>query len=250
MKNLQESKDDIQRIQEDIQSIKQIIQVVKEDMKKNTEESERKVDRRIRQSGKYILSIIFIMVMFLAYFIRSDSIEDLNRNTQKLNLKTQEFDIKTQELHQKTQELDLKTQELDQKTQKLQQKTRELNLKTKELHLKTQELHQKTKELYLKTQELDLKMYSYFGNFERTFEMEEFSKEKDKDKPRDWKSPPMYTHIWGYKFCIVLDANGRGESRGKALYAELYVMPGEYDNHLKWRQSQLHTGAHSSERRG
>ena len=77
-------------------------------------------------------------------------------------------------------------------------------------------------------------MYSYFGNFERTFEMEEFSKEKDKDKPRDWTSPPMYTHIWGYKFCIGLDANGRGESRGKARYAELYVMPGEYDSHLKW----------------
>ena len=77
-------------------------------------------------------------------------------------------------------------------------------------------------------------MYSYLGNFERSFEMKEFSKEKEKDKPRDWKSPPMYTHICGYRFCIGMDANGRGGSHGKALYAELYVMPGEYDSLLKW----------------
>jgi len=75
---------------------------------------------------------------------------------------------------------------------------------------------------------------SYLGNYQRTFEMKEFSKEKEKDKARDWKSPSMYTHSCGYKFCVGLDANGRGGSHGKALYAELYVMPGEYDSLLRW----------------
>ncbi len=74
----------------------------------------------------------------------------------------------------------------------------------------------------------------YLGNFDRTFEMKEFTAEKDKDKPRDWKSPAMYTHMCGYKFCIGLDANGRGGSHGEAIYAELYVMPGEYDSLLRW----------------
>ena len=187
MKNLQESKESIQNIQEDIRNIRQVIQVIKEDMKKNAKESEQKVDRRIRQiagqSGKYILFIIFIMVMPLAYFTRSyilDNIEDLNQKTQELDLKTREHDLKTQELN------------------------------------------------------LHLKMYSYFSNTVRTFEMKEFSKEKKKDKPRDWKSPPMYTHTFGYKFCMGLDANGRDGACGKALYAELYVMPGKYDGLLKW----------------
>ena len=92
MKNLRESKEDIQNVQEDIQSIKQIIQVIKEDMKKNTKESERKVDRRTRQiagqSEKHILCIICIMVGLLAYFITSyklDSIEDLYLKTQELH---------------------------------------------------------------------------------------------------------------------------------------------------------------------
>ena len=77
-------------------------------------------------------------------------------------------------------------------------------------------------------------MCNYLGNFERTFEVRNFSKEKEKDKPRDWKSPSMYTHMCGYKFCIGMDANGRGGSHGEAIYAELYVMPGEYDSLLKW----------------
>ena len=44
----------------------------------------------------------------------------------------------------------------------------------------------------------------------------------------------MYTNIFGYKFYIGLDANGRGRFHGNGLCAELYVMSGEYDSLLKW----------------
>ena len=47
--------------------------------------------------------------------------------------------------------------------------------------------------------------------------MSYFSKEKLKDKPGDWKSPAMYTHIRGYKFCIGVDANGSGYERGNSI---------------------------------
>ena len=66
------------------------------------------------------------------------------------------------------------------------------------------------------------------------FTMENFSKEKAKNKPRDWKSPPMYTHLCGYKFCIGIDANGYGDTRGNSVRVEVWCMPGEYDSQLKW----------------
>ena len=68
----------------------------------------------------------------------------------------------------------------------------------------------------------------------RTFEMENFSKEKAKDKYDDWKSPAMYIHVCGYKFCIGIAANDGGGGRGKALCVYLWAMPGEYDQQLKW----------------
>ena len=68
----------------------------------------------------------------------------------------------------------------------------------------------------------------------RRFEMKYFSKEKAKDKPNDWKSPVMYTHACGYKFCIGVDANESGTARGKSLCVDLWGMSGEYDNQLKW----------------
>jgi hypothetical protein len=64
------------------------------------------------------------------------------------------------------------------------------------------------------------------------FTMENFSKEKAKDTV--WKSPPMYTHPCGYKFCIGIDANGYEESHGKSVHVYLWMMPGKYDGQLVW----------------
>ena len=64
--------------------------------------------------------------------------------------------------------------------------------------------------------------------------MKNFSKEKAKDIYSDWKNPPTYTHPGGYKFCIGIDANGVGRSRGKGVNVDLWVMKGEYDDQLQW----------------
>ena len=67
------------------------------------------------------------------------------------------------------------------------------------------------------------------------FTMENFSKEKAKDKPGDWKSPPMYTHLGGYKFYIGIAANGGcRDTHGNSVRVELWRMSGEYDSKLKW----------------
>ena len=64
--------------------------------------------------------------------------------------------------------------------------------------------------------------------------MKNFSKEKAEEKCSDWKSPPMYTHPGGYKFCIGIDANGAGQSLGKSVNVEVWEMKGEYDDQLQW----------------
>ena len=70
--------------------------------------------------------------------------------------------------------------------------------------------------------------------FDRRFEMKNFSHEKAKDKHGDWRSPAMYTHVCGYKFCIGVDANGSGAGYGKSIYVDLWSIAGEYDDQLKW----------------
>ena len=64
--------------------------------------------------------------------------------------------------------------------------------------------------------------------------MRNFSAAKDKDKPSDWKSPAMYTHLGGYKFCVGVDANAIDSVSGNSIYVDLWSMPGEFDEQLKW----------------
>ena len=71
--------------------------------------------------------------------------------------------------------------------------------------------------------------------------MKNFSIEKAKDKTSDWKSPAMYTHLRGYKFCIGVDANGYSGGRGKSIYMDVWTMPGEYDDQLTWPASATFT---------
>ena len=87
----------------------------------------------------------------------------------------------------------------------------------------------------LKTEIADLKkMCGVFWGFK----MGNFSKEKAKDKHDDWKSPPMYTHECGYKFCVGIDANGRNAGRGKSVNVELWRIKGEYVTSLSGQLQQ------------
>ena len=65
-----------------------------------------------------------------------------------------------------------------------------------------------------------------------TFIMTNFSHHKDSGK--GWYSPPFYSHIGGYKMCLMVDANGRGDGVGTHVSAANYLMRGEYDDDLLW----------------
>ena len=49
-----------------------------------------------------------------------------------------------------------------------------------------------------------------------------------------WMSPPFYSHVGGYKMCIVVYANGYGSGKGTHLSLFVAIMGGEYDDQLQW----------------
>ena len=57
---------------------------------------------------------------------------------------------------------------------------------------------------------------------------------KHKNDGVGWLSPPIYSHIGGYKLCITVEANGWKEGKGTHVGVAIHMMRGEYDNNLKW----------------
>ena len=174
--------------------------------------------------------------------------EEKKRQQEERKLGEQEKKLDDQNKILKEQEKKLIDQENERKKeeQKLKQKIEELNTVQQQkldehkrlleiVNSKLQTLEQMLKEVVVKSVQNEGKLSMmpriYFN---RRFEMKNFSREKAKDKCSDWKSPAMYTHVCGYKFCIGVDANGSGDGRGKSIRVDLYSMAGEYDDQLKW----------------
>ena len=63
------------------------------------------------------------------------------------------------------------------------------------------------------------------------FTMENFKHWKQTDH---WYSPPFYSQTRGYKFCLAVDANGHGDTKGTHVSVFAHLMMGEFDDHLKW----------------
>ena len=181
-------------------------------------------------------------------FRREDQEEHAKQNNQKHLAITAAATVK---MKHKLQEQEEKLQEQEKKLQEQEQK---FKMKWKEQGQKFEKkIHEQEQKFYKLLQDRDTKFielqrksdqteivvkevtnFSINFSLKRRFAMENFSKEKAKDRPQAWKSPVMYTHMYGYKFCIGIDANGDGYARGKAITVYLRVMHGEYDHQLKW----------------
>ena len=168
---------------------------------------------------------------------REEQEEHTRQNTHKHLTITAAAAVKMKEqLLQKIEEQERKSQQQKLKLEKQEKKIQEQELKLDKLE-QIIKLQEKKIEQLLKESDqnkVTLEEVTKCVDLKRTFEMENFSKEKAKDKGDIWKSPAMYTHVCGYKFCIGIDANGLGGGRGKALYVDLWAMPGEYDHQLQW----------------
>ena len=49
-----------------------------------------------------------------------------------------------------------------------------------------------------------------------------------------WFSDPFYSHCFGYKICIGIDAGGSNVGKGTHVSLLVHLLPGEYDDTLKW----------------
>ena len=65
-----------------------------------------------------------------------------------------------------------------------------------------------------------------------TFQVADFHKHKTNSNII--YSPPFYTCPGGYKLCVRVDADGCGDGQGTHISAFIYLMRGEYDDHLSW----------------
>ena len=58
--------------------------------------------------------------------------------------------------------------------------------------------------------------------------------EQHKKSNDGWYSPPFYTHLGGYRMCLMVDANGQGTWKGTHVTVAVHLMRGEFDDLLKW----------------
>ena len=70
------------------------------------------------------------------------------------------------------------------------------------------------------------------GTLPHEFVLDNFEQKKSNDE--DWFSPSFHTHIGGYKMCLKIIANGRGDSKGTHVGVAVNMMRGEFDDHLQW----------------
>ena len=168
-------------------------------------------------------------------------IEELKKNlaSQEKEQKQLEKKFENQDKNQKELEVKLANLDNEQKAFEEEQKQKlkeQIDVLEKQLNL----MEQKLLGLMQKPDQNETKVSKrsrMVVGLNRRFEMKNYSVEKAKDKPGDWKSTAMYTHMRGYKFCIGMDANGYGCGRGISIWVELLSMPGEYDDQLKWPAS-------------
>ena len=58
--------------------------------------------------------------------------------------------------------------------------------------------------------------------------------EQRKEDNEEWFSPPFHTHIGGYKMCLSINASGWGDGEGTHVSVFVYMMRGEFGDHLQW----------------
>ena len=157
---------------------------------------------------------------------------------QEKKIEEQEEKLINQDKQHKEEEqkLEQKIEKQEKKLQEQENKLGEQENKLQEQENKLQEQEEMFEQFNTRLDMTDITLSKLSGSIclNRKFEMKNFSQEKAKDKPNDWFSPAMYTHVCGYKFCIGVDANGYDLGRGVSVGIALYSMPGEYDDQLKW----------------
>lgn len=73
---------------------------------------------------------------------------------------------------------------------------------------------------------------SYVGVFPVEFQMSQFSQYLQEKK--QWQSPVFYSHLEGYRLCLLINPEERGKDNELYVSVFVCVLQGEYDDRLKW----------------
>ena len=139
---------------------------------------------------------------------------------QEKKFEGQEKKFEGQEKKFEGQEKKLNAQVIEHKEEVVQKLAEQKKMLEELFESKLRCLDQKLLELTKKSNQNKINIKNV--SLDRTFEMTNFSAEKAKDKTSDWKSPAMYTHVCGYKFCIGVDANGYFYGRGNSVNVDVW----------------------------
>ena len=74
---------------------------------------------------------------------------------------------------------------------------------------------------------------SYVGVFPVEFLMTHFSQHLQEDMG-EWQSPPFYSHLEGYRLCLVVNPRRKDDDNGPYISVHACIMYGKYDDRLKW----------------
>ena len=73
---------------------------------------------------------------------------------------------------------------------------------------------------------------AYVGLFPTEFTLPNF--EQLLQTGRDWYSPPVYSHLEGYRFCLCVNISGHNSQKGTHISVYICLMRGEFDHQLSW----------------
>ena len=158
-------------------------------------------------------------------------IEEQEKKIEEQEKKMEEQEKKMEEQEKKIEEHDKKHREEEQlmkkKVEEQEKKMEEQDKAVEELKKVWKEEQKLMKEIRVKSDQNEAKHTDFISKVDtqlRTFEMKHYSKERWKN----WRSPAMYTHTCGYKFCTQVYANSI------YLCVALFSLPGEFDSRLNW----------------
>ncbi len=160
----------------------------------------------------------------------------LARQNQELKARLSEKDNQTEELvKEHRRELDRLEQEKNQQFERLTtEMTRQRQELTTEMARMRQELQREAVERQDATSRSIEKLCHHVKIAPVQIVMTNYKQHKRNSD--EWYSDGFYTHPHGYKMCLEVDANGSGYGLAKGTHVScyIYLMRGEFDNHLKW----------------
>ena len=169
---------------------------------------------------------------------QKESLEELKKENEVLKQKVnKDVAREVAELKESLEKSQLKIQELEREKQAQAAELQKCSETSKQeiealKHKVSEDMKQQVAMLQRQQEEDRISLHQHVHVFPIEFVITNFAERKNNS--RAWYSPPFYTSTRGYKMCITVYANGRGDGEGTHVSVYANVMRGAFDDNLKW----------------